>query len=176
MHAETQTARGMAVARVDHAIDRVDRAVFGGAEHRHGEQHRLALAFVLRQRGIERIEVDPHPALGQQVQLRAAEAEQLQSLAPRIMRGDWRKYLRHAQLRMRGEETGQAELLDPLRLHRRLPAPARRHGLRGQPGLPLLKQRDASLGREVESGPVVRGHGNVGRAGSAQRDRERLQC
>ena len=76
---------------------------------------------------------------------------------------------------MRGEETDQPELLDPLRLHRRVPASAHRHGLRTEPRLPLFEHGDASRRCEVERGPVVRGQGDVGHAGGAQRDRERLQ-
>src|SRR3546814_1408330 len=68
--------------------DRVDRAVFGGAEHGDRHQHRLAFAFAARQHVLQRAGVQPHAVFGQQFQLVAAEAEQLQAIAPGVMRGD----------------------------------------------------------------------------------------
>ena len=178
MHRKAQPVRGGAFARGDHGVDRIDRAVFGGAHHRHRQQHRLVFTPASVQGLFQRIDIDPHAALRQQFQLRAAQPEQLAALAPRVVRGDRGQHFRHLQRRMRGEEFDQAELLDALFAHASLPVAAfRSSGLR-QPLLPAIQQRGRSLRMQVECLPAVVRERDVGHAGRQQRHRKGLlrQC
>ena len=65
VHTETQSKRRVPVARIHHAVNRVDRAVFGRTQHCNREQHRLALAQACRQSFFQRVQVDAHLALAQ---------------------------------------------------------------------------------------------------------------
>src|SRR3546814_20297491 len=78
------------------------------------------------------------------------------------MRGDRRQHLRHLEVRMAGEEVDHAEELEPLPLYRAHPAALLARRLRGEPGVGTFEQRDARVGTEVECGPVVAGHADVG--------------
>ena len=175
MHREAQPARQRCVARRDQAIDRVDRSVLGGAEHAHRHQHGLALAFAVGDRFLQRIDVQAHVAFRHQLQLRAAEAEQLHALRPRVVRGDRGQHPRRLQLGMRGEEIAQAALLEALCLHPVIPGGALARRVRGQPRRPARDQFGARGRTQVERRPVVVGHAQAGHAGRAQRDRECLQ-
>jgi hypothetical protein len=52
VHAEGESPRREVVACNDDAIDRVHGAVLGRAQHRHRQQHRLAIAQAVFQRGL----------------------------------------------------------------------------------------------------------------------------
>src|SRR3546814_9730617 len=106
-------------------------------------QHALAFECAALKRVAQRGGIQPHAVGGQQFELVAAEAEQLEPLAPRVVRRDRREYQRHLQLWMRGEEADQAALLDAFVLHALQPLCTPDRRLREQPGLPCRQQGDA---------------------------------
>ena len=175
MHREPQAARQPRVARGDQGVDRVDRAVLGGAEHADRGQHRLAQAQASLEGLLQRRRIQPHVAFGHQPQLRATQPEQLHPLRPRVVRGDRREHPRYPQVGMRGEEIDQTAALDAFGFDLRFPCAVRARGLSRQPVLPAHDQRGRRRRPEVECRPVVVREVEVGHAGGAQRDRERLQ-
>jgi len=174
VHGEVEPARAASCTRGEHAVDRIDRAVLGAAEHGDRHQYRLALARASVELLLQRVEIEAHAARRQQVKLRTAEAEQLHALAPRVVRRDRREYARHAQRGMFREEPGKAKPLDARGIDAFAPARTLGHRLRGKPALPRLQQRDDRVAGKVERVPVVFGHVEVRHARRAQRERKRL--
>ena len=175
VHRMAEAGGAGSLTHFEHAIDRIDRAVLGGAEHADRHQHRLALAFAALEHGFEGVGIEAHAAFGQQLQLCATKAEQLEPLAPGVVRGHRCQHPWHAQVCMAGEESGQAHVLDARRLHALAPALAVGRGLRGKPGLVVVEQIRGCARMQVEGLPVVLGQGEVGHAGIAQGNRKGLQ-
>ena len=69
VHGKIQSACTASLARSEHTINRVNRAVLGTAEHRYGHQHRLAFACAAIEHRVERVGIEAHATHWQQFQL-----------------------------------------------------------------------------------------------------------